>query len=201
MEARLCLGRKLDSGKARRQYRELVALSAIAARRTRRIKLVMTAANSDKHRTVGPIGLCVVVKVSYRFTRTGRRAARTQSVVIRTRAAFPDRIGAPVEGDETVEGIAVPLYVNAREPGRILRREDSRVEHHAHGCAQSIVTFDQLYHSSRDAQQDRRSRRSGTRRTDQGEHAGADLADAVTKVEQADCKTSEDDAVERIPVL
>lgn len=32
-------------------------------------------------------------------------------------------------------------------------------------------------------------------RTDEREHAGTDLSDAVAKVEQADCETAEDDPV------
>lgn len=37
-----------------------------------------------------------------------------------------------------------------------------------------------------------------SKRTDESEHAGADLADPVTKVEQTDRETAEDDAVEVI---
>lgn len=51
--------------------------------------------------------------------------------------------------------------------------------------------------------QSARARKSGSRsepakrdirRTNEGEHAGANLADAVAKVEQADGETAEDDA-------
>lgn len=34
-------------------------------------------------------------------------------------------------------------------------------------------------------------------RTDEGEHAGTDLSDTVTKVEQTDRETAEDDPVSR----
>lgn len=40
-------------------------------------------------------------------------------------------------------------------------------------------------------------REQGRRRTDEGEHASADLSDAVTKVEQSDGETAEHDAVIR----